>query len=105
MSSKAKKTAVKKPRKVLRDNIQGLSKPAIKRVARQAGVLRLDGQVYDELRGVVKVQLEQIIQASLTFTEHGRRTTVSTKDVLSGIESATGEKMAFDASTKDLVRC
>jgi len=105
MSSKAKKTTVKRPRKMLRDNIQGLTKPAIKRVARQAGVLRLDGEIYAEIRGVIKVQLEDIIRASLTFTEHGRRITVSTKDVLSGIESATGEKMAFDASTKDLVRC
>ena len=36
---------------VLRDNIQGITKPAIRRLARRGGVKRISGLVYEEVRG------------------------------------------------------
>ncbi|KAG1688335.1 hypothetical protein DVH05_003767 [Phytophthora capsici] len=36
----------KRHRKVIRDNIQGITKPAIRRLARRAGVLRFSGLIY-----------------------------------------------------------
>jgi hypothetical protein len=42
-------------RKVLRDNIQGITKPAIRRLARRGGVKRISGLIYEETRGVLKV--------------------------------------------------
>ena len=42
-------------RKVLKDNIQGVTKPAIRRLARRGGVKRISGMVYEETRGVLKV--------------------------------------------------
>ena len=39
--------------KVLRDNIQGITKPAaIRRLARRGGVKRISGLIYEETRGV-----------------------------------------------------
>ena len=35
---------------VLRDNIQGITKPAIRRLARRGGVKRISGLVYEEVR-------------------------------------------------------
>ena len=46
-----------KRRKVL-DNIQGITKPAIRRLARRGGVKRISGLIYEETRGVLKVFLE-----------------------------------------------
>ena len=69
-------------RKVLRDNIQGITKPAIRRLARRGGVKRLSGLIYEETRGVLKVFLEHVIRDSITYTEHGRRKTVSVLDVV-----------------------
>ena len=69
-------------RKVLRDNIQGITKPAIRRLARRGGVKRISGLIYEETRGVLKVFLENIIRDAVTYTEHARRKTVTAMDVV-----------------------
>ena len=51
------KGGAKRHRKVLRDNIQGITKPAIRRLARRGGVKRISGLIYEETRGVLKVCL------------------------------------------------
>ena len=43
------------PRKALRDSILGITKPAIRRLARRGGVKRISGLIYEETRGVLKV--------------------------------------------------
>ncbi|KAL0984582.1 hypothetical protein UPYG_G00143460 [Umbra pygmaea] len=69
------KGGAKRHRKVLRDNIQGITKPAIRRLARRGGVKRISGLIYEETRGVLKVFLENVIRDAVTYTEHakGRR--------------------------------
>ena len=52
------KGGAKRHRKVLRDNIQGITKPAIRRLARRGGVKRISGLIYEETRGVLKVLLK-----------------------------------------------
>ena len=49
------KGGTKRHRKVLRDNIQGITKPAIRRLARRGGVKRISGLIYmyEETRGVL----------------------------------------------------
>ena len=76
------KGGVKRHRKVLRDTIQGISKPAIRRLARRGGVKRISGLVYDETRGVLKVFLEHVIRDAVTYTEHARRRTVTAMDIV-----------------------
>ena len=49
------KGGAKRHREVLRDNIQGITKPAIRRLARRGGVKRISGLIYEETRGVLKV--------------------------------------------------
>ena len=51
------KGGAKRHRKILRDNIQGITKPAIRRLARRGGVKRISGLIYEETRGVLKVFL------------------------------------------------
>ncbi|KAL0721887.1 hypothetical protein Bca4012_036486 [Brassica carinata] len=53
------KGGAKRHRKVLRDNIQGITKPAIRRLARRGGV-----------------------KDAVTYTEHARRKTVTAMDVV-----------------------
>ena len=76
------KGGAKRHRKVLRDNIQGITKPAIRRLARRGGVKRISGLIYEETRGVLKVCLENVIRDSVTYTEHARRKTVTAMDVV-----------------------
>jgi histone H4 len=76
------KGGAKRHRKVLRDNIQGITKPAIRRLARRGGVKRISGLIYEETRGVLKVFLENCIRDAVTYTEHARRKTVTAMDVV-----------------------
>ena len=76
------KGGAKRHRKILRDNIQGITKPAIRRLARRGGVKRISGLIYEETRGVLKVFLENVIRDAVTYTEHAKRKTVTAMDVV-----------------------
>merc|ERR1711864_25914 len=64
------KGGAKRHRRVHGDNIQGITKPAIRRLARRGGVKRISGLIYEETRGVLKVFLENVIRDAVTYTEH-----------------------------------
>lgn len=76
------KSGAKRHRKVHRDNIQGVTKPAIRRLARRGGVKRIGSQVYSETRGVLTDFLSNTLKNAITYTEHSRRKTVSATDVV-----------------------
>ena len=76
------KGGAKRHRKVLRDNIPGITKPAIRRLARRGGVKRISELIYEETRGVLKVFLENVIRDAVTYTEHAKRKTVTAMDVV-----------------------
>eukprot|EP00928_Gymnodinium_smaydae_P021149 TRINITY_DN1822_c1_g3_i4.p2 TRINITY_DN1822_c1_g3~~TRINITY_DN1822_c1_g3_i4.p2 ORF type:complete len:114 (-),score=22.05 TRINITY_DN1822_c1_g3_i4:121-462(-) len=76
------KGGAQRHRKVLRDNIQGITKPAIRRLARRGGVKRISGLIYEETRGVLKTFLENTLRDTITYTEHARRKTVTALDVV-----------------------
>ena len=66
------KGGAKRHHKVLRDNIQGITKPAIRRLPRHGGMKRVSGLIYEETRAVLKVFLENVIWDVGTYTEHAR---------------------------------
>uniref|UniRef100_A0A7S0RQW4 Histone H4 n=1 Tax=Pyramimonas obovata TaxID=1411642 RepID=A0A7S0RQW4_9CHLO len=80
------KCGAKRHRRVVRDNIQGITKPAIRRLARRGGVKRIHGLVYDETRGVLRSFLEKIMCDVLAYTQHARRMHVTVKDVLHALK-------------------
>ena len=88
MSAKGKggkglgKGSAKRHRKIVRDNIAGVTKPAIRRLARRGGVKRISGLIYEEARTVLKGFLEATIKDAVTYTEHSRRKTVTAMDVV-----------------------
>lgn len=69
-------------KQVKRDNIQGITKPAIRRLARRGGVKRMSNGIYDETRGVLKNFLEKVIGDAIVYMEHARRKTVNALDVV-----------------------
>lgn len=72
----------KRNRKVMRDNIQGITKPAIRRLARRGGVKRISGLIYEETRVVLKQFLENVLRDTVTYCEHAKRKTVRPLDVV-----------------------
>lgn len=69
-------------KKALRETILGVTKPAIRRLARRGGVKRISSLVYEETRAVLKGFLENVIRDSVTYTEHAKRKTVTALDVV-----------------------
>ena len=76
------KGGAKRHRRVLRDNVQDITKTNIRRLARRGGVKRISGLIYEETRGVLKVFLEDVIRDTVTYTEHAKRKTITAMDVL-----------------------
>ncbi|KAF7149975.1 hypothetical protein RHSIM_Rhsim02G0121500 [Rhododendron simsii] len=63
------KGGAKRHHKVLRDNIQGITKPVIRRLARKGGVKR------------IKIFLENVIRDAVTYMEHAKISKVETEKV------------------------
>ncbi|KAG6711692.1 hypothetical protein I3842_05G067500 [Carya illinoinensis] len=66
------KGGAKRHLKVLCDNIQGITKAAIHRLACRG----------DDTQGGLKIFLENVIRDAVTYTEHTRRKTVLAMDVV-----------------------
>jgi histone H4 len=62
--------------------ILGITKPAIRRLARRGGVKRISAEIYEETRNVLKSFLENVVRDAVTYTEHARRKTVTALDVV-----------------------
>ncbi|KAI8958668.1 histone-fold-containing protein [Daldinia sp. FL1419] len=86
----------KRHRKVLRDNILGVTKPAIRRLARRGGVKRISAQIYEEVRAALKARLEEIIRDCVVYTEYRQRKTVTINDVLHSLKRIGRPIYGFD---------
>ncbi|CAN9474545.1 unnamed protein product [Alternaria alternata] len=64
-------------RKILRDNIQGITKPAIRRLARRGGVKRISANPW-----CPQDLPQSVIRDAVTYTEHAKRKTVTSLDVV-----------------------
>lgn len=81
-SGEAKGAGSKRMKKVLRDNIRGISKGSIRRLARRGGVKRISSLIYDEVRDVMKSFVEGVVRDATAYTEHAKRKTVTALDVV-----------------------
>jgi len=72
---------MKKAKKILKDSIQGITKPAMRRLAHVGGVKTMSGIIYEDIRSILKIFLEKQVYNSLVYTDYCKRKTVSVKDV------------------------
>ncbi|EGE84674.2 hypothetical protein BDDG_07619 [Blastomyces dermatitidis ATCC 18188] len=73
-------------KKCLRDNIMGVTKPAIRRLARRGGVVRMQKDIYDTIRSVILMRLREIIRKLVVLLEGSKypnkeRKTITVRDV------------------------
>ncbi|GAB4821183.1 hypothetical protein N2152v2_008229 [Parachlorella kessleri] len=80
---------LKRHRKMLKDSIHSaLSKPAVKRLARRAGVKRISGGVVEEVQSVLRSWLSIVVPRATTYAEHARRMTVTLNDMLLSLKAS-----------------
>ncbi|EMF09522.1 histone-fold-containing protein [Sphaerulina musiva SO2202] len=72
-------------RKILKENIQGVTKPAIRRLARRGGVKRISGDIYDPIRQSLKDYLTKALEKIIAITEYRNAKTVTALDVVFGL--------------------
>jgi len=93
----------KSARVILRDNIEGIKRPEIRRLARRSGVQRISGNIYEETRSVLKSYLDEIVQKSTIFTEHAGRVTVTPMDVVNALKATEGKQLYGFSDTRKSV--
>ena len=62
--------------------LEGVTKPAIRRLARRGGVKRISSNIYGYTRDVLFIFLSQVVRDAITYTEHAKRKTVTAMDVV-----------------------
>ncbi|KAM0154230.1 hypothetical protein ACHAQE_006092 [Botrytis cinerea] len=69
-------------RKVLKDNINGITKGDIRRLARRGGVKRISSMIYGDVREAIKSRLNDVLKDCVALVEHSKRKTVTVNDVI-----------------------
>merc|ERR1711904_134634 len=69
-------------RKLLHDTIDGVTRPAIRRMARRGGVKRLASLSYEAIRTVLRQFLNRLLHDVVAYTDHGKRKTILPQDVI-----------------------
>ena len=69
-------------RRMRRDPVKGMTRPAVRRLARRGGVVRISGVVYDDIRNVLNSFLANVLHDAVACTEYSRRKTVSVDDIV-----------------------
>merc|ERR1712193_407520 len=77
-----KVAAKRHSRKANKPLLEGITKPAIRRLARRGGVKRISFFIYDYTRDILKGFLSGVIRDAITYTEHAKRKTVTAMDVV-----------------------
>ncbi|KAI9679376.1 MAG: Histone H4 [Caeruleum heppii] len=93
------KGTAKRHRKILKDNIHGITKPALRRLARRGGIKRISADIYDEARAALRTYLAQVLQDVVTYVEHASRQTVTVTDVIFALKRRGRPIYGFDKET------
>jgi len=95
-------------RKVIRDAIFGLTKPAIRRLARRGGVKRISGLIYEETRCATTTFIETMMKDAVAIAEYKKRgnltggVTIDLMDVLYALKRNNRPLVGYGANGKEL---
>ncbi|KXX82073.1 Histone H4.2 [Madurella mycetomatis] len=93
------KVGAKRHRKIVKDCIRGITKPAIRRLARRGGVKRISAGIYDSIREALKSRLTMILRDCVTYTEYRNQKTVTVNDVIFALRRIGKPIYGFDPET------
>lgn len=62
--------------------MKGITKPAIRRLARRGGVKRISKPIYEEARKELRIFLETTLRDATTYCEHAKRSTIKPLDII-----------------------
>ena len=92
-----KSYGAKRVKRTSKEVILGITKPAIRRLARRGGVKRISHQIYEETRTILRGFLENVVRDAVVYTEHARRKTVTAMDVVYALKRQGRSLYGFGA--------
>ncbi|EHK98725.1 Histone-fold containing protein [Glarea lozoyensis ATCC 20868] len=93
---KSSKFGAKRHRKVLKDNIDGVTKGDIRRMARRGGVKRISADIYSSMKTALKDYLTKVLNDAVQITSHCNRKTVTVPDVIFALRRQGRPIYGFD---------
>ncbi|CAG8467470.1 5573_t:CDS:2 [Dentiscutata erythropus] len=93
---KGGKVSAQRHRKLLRENIRGITKPAIRRLARRGGVKRISADIYENARSALKDFLTDVLRDVVSYVEYERRKTVGVMEILLALKRRGRTMYGFD---------
>ncbi|RMF07357.1 MAG: hypothetical protein D6773_03620 [Alphaproteobacteria bacterium] len=87
-SSAAKGAGNKRVKKLVSGGHGGVTRGAIRRLARRGGAKRVSSLVFDEMRGCIRSFVDRVVRDATAYTEHARRKTVSAGDVVNSLKKS-----------------
>lgn len=90
-------------RKILRGNIYGITKSTIRHMFHRAGVLRVSGLIYEEMRGIIKIKLENLISNAVVFASQKKSKTIQTSSIYGALKVAGDQGVALTCA-KNIVQ-
>lgn len=95
----AGKTGSKRHRKIIKDNIRGITRPDIRRLARRGGVKRISASIYNDVRAALKDRLTLILRDCVTYCEYRQAKTITVYDVIHSLKRIGRPVYGFDPET------
>ncbi|CAG8593802.1 939_t:CDS:2 [Cetraspora pellucida] len=97
---KGGKVSAQRHRKLLRENIKGITKPAIRRLARRGGVKRISAGIYENVRSALKDFLTDVLRDTVSYVEYERKKTVTVMEILLALKRRGRTIYGFDHEIK-----
>ncbi|CAD7965182.1 unnamed protein product [Amoebophrya sp. A25] len=66
--------------------MEGISKPAIRRMARRGGVKRISGKMHFEARHAMGKFMTKVLRDCMVYMAHGKRNTVRPRDIVNSLK-------------------
>ncbi|KAL4890200.1 histone H4.2 [Aspergillus ambiguus] len=89
------------PCRKIRDNLLGITRPAIRRLARRGGVMRIKSDIYDEIRVAVRDRLKEILRQVVYIMDSAStnkvdRKVITTRDIIFALNRMGNTIYGFD---------
>ncbi|CAE7200480.1 hypothetical protein CFE70_008068 [Pyrenophora teres f. teres 0-1] len=90
--------SLKRHMKIQKDNIYGVTKGDIRRLARRGGVKRISATIYDDVRDALRQRLRLILQRVCAVIDSSGRKTVSVSDIVFTLRGLGNPIYGFEPS-------
>ncbi|CBZ26745.1 histone H4 [Leishmania mexicana MHOM/GT/2001/U1103] len=90
---------------MLRDNICGITRGRVRRIARRGGVKRISAEIYEGVRRVLKAYVEDIVRCSTAYAENARKKTVTAADVVNALRKKGHILYGYASGNRHTVAC